>query len=181
MRRTLAVLILLVVLALGWLLAAGPLLGLSLDRRAEIARLSEQLEHLQAVAARRPGLEQQARAFQAQSAAGGHWTGPSTAAVAAAVQNLLRQVVASSGGSLKSTSEAGTLVEHGLRKVTLRFSIDGTIGTAERTLGAIEAASPALFVDSLSITAPGGGLASDRPPVLGLELTVAGYMQAGQP
>lgn len=181
LRRTLAVLILLVVLALGWELAIRPLAGLSLDRKAEIVLLSEQLEHLQAVASRKPGFEQQARVLQAQSAASGYWTGPSTAAVAAAVQNLLRQVIASNGGSLKSTSEAGTAVEHGLRKVTLRFSIDGTINTVEKTLGAIETASPALFVDTLSITAPGLGLAPDRPPVLNLELAVAGYMPAAQP
>ena len=180
-QRFLALALLAIALVLGWQLVLSPLADLARDREADIALLTDQLEHLNALAARRPGLDRQAHSLQAQINADGFWTGSSTAAVIVAMQDKLRQAITAGDGRLKSTSEAGVTVVHGLRKVGLRLSVDGTIGTLQKVLEGVEAASPALFVDSIVTTTSGASPAADRPPVLSLELTVAGYMLAGQP
>jgi hypothetical protein len=67
--------------------------------------------------------------------------------------------------------------ERGFLKLTVRFSIQGTLDTVQQTLAAIATTNPALFVDSYTITAPeSAGPAADAPPMLNLELDVAGYM-----
>lgn len=180
-QRFLALAILAIVFVLGWQLVLSPLAGLARDREADIVSLASQLEHLNALAARRPGLDRQASLLQAQISSDGLWTGSSTAAVTVAIQEKLRPAVTAGNGRLKSTSEAGVTVVHGLRQVGLRLSVDGTVSTLQKLLEGVETASPALFVDSITATTSGVGPAADRPPVLSLELTVVGYMPAVQP
>ena len=178
-RRALALAILALLCLSVWSLAIGPLIDLSRDRQSDIAALTEQFDRLEAVAARKPALEQQAGSLQAQLAAvGGFWDGASPAAIAAGIQDRLRAAVVGSGGRVKSTSEATEAAEHGFRKVTVRFGIEGTIETVQQTLTAVATAAPALFVDGFIIVGPGNETVRDRPPVLNLDLNVAGYMRA---
>ena len=164
-----------------WFLAIGPLIDLSRDRHSDILALSDQLGRLEAVAARKLELERRAGSLQAQLATiGGFWDGTSPAAIAAGIQDRLRAAVAGSGGRVKSTSEANEAAEHGFRKVTVRFGIEGTIETVQKTLGAIAVAAPALFVEGFTVTAPANDIARDRAPVLNLDLNVAGYMRASK-
>ena len=180
-RRTLALGILALLCLSVWSLVIGPLIDLSRDRRGDIAALTEQLGRLDAVVARKPELERQAASLQAQlAAAGGFWDGASPAAIAAGIQDRLRAAVVGNGGRVKSTSEASEAAEHGFRKVTVRFGIEGTIETVQQTLGAVAAAAPALFVDGFMITGPANETARERPPVLNLDLNVAGYMRASK-
>ena len=44
----------------------------------------------------------------------------------------------------------------------------------------LAAAAPALFVDGFMITGPANETARERPPVLNLDLNVAGYMRASK-
>ena len=179
-RRTLALGILALLCLSVWSLVIGPLIDLSRDRRSDIAALTEQLGRFDAVVARKPELERQAASLQAQlAAAGGFWDGASPAAIAAGIQDRLRAAVGG-GGRVKSTSEANETAEHGFRKVTVRFGIEGTIETVQQTLGAVAAAAPALFVDGFMITGPANETARERPPVLNLDLNVAGYMRASK-
>ena len=178
-RRGLALAILALVCLFAWSLLIGPLINLSRDRQGDIRALSEQLGRLEAISARKPELERQAGSLQARlAAAGGFWDGASPAAIAAAIQDRLRAAVVGSGGRVKSTSEVNEAAEHGSRKVTVRFGIEGTIETVQKTLGAVAAAAPALFVEGFTVTAPANEIARDHPPVLNLDLNVAGYMQA---
>ncbi|HEX3524931.1 MAG TPA: type II secretion system protein GspM [Stellaceae bacterium] len=181
-RRALALAILGLVCLAVWSLAIGPLIDLSSDRRSGIRALSEQLDRLEAVVTSKPELERRAGSLQAQLAAmGGFWDGTSPAAIAAGIQDRLRAAVAGSGGRVKSTSEANEAAEHGFRKVTVRFGIEGTIATVQQTLAAVATTAPALFVDGFMIAAPASETARDRPPVLNLDLNVAGYMRATKP
>lgn len=178
MRRALALGILGALCLVVWSLVIGPLIDLSRDRRNDILALSEQLGRLEAVVARKPEVERQTGSLQAQlSAAGGFWDGASPAAIAAGIQDRLRAAVVGSGGRVKSTSEANEAAEHGFRKVSVRLGIEGTIETVQKTLAAVAATVPALFVDGFTVTAPANETASDRPPVLSLDLNVAGYMR----
>jgi hypothetical protein len=179
MRRLLALSILAAVVVLCWSLVVRPVIALSSDRAAEIEADTEQLDHLQLVIAHRPELERRANALHAQfAAAGGFWAGVSPAAIAASVQDRLRQAVTDSGGRVKSTSGVSETTEHGFRKLTVRFSIEGTLDTVQKTLAAVETATPALFVDSLKLAPQGRDADAETPPMLDLDLDVAGYMKA---
>jgi hypothetical protein len=178
-RSVLALSILLCLILLGWGLVVSPLIEMPRDRQAGIAALADELDRLRTIAALRPELARRAASLQAQFAAeGGLWAGASTAAIAARVQDRLRQVVSSSGGRVKSTSEAKEGTASTFRQVTIRFSIEGTLDTVQKTFAAIEASRPALFVDGLTIVAPMNAMARDKPPTLNLDLDVTGYMAA---
>ncbi len=177
MRRALALAILLTLIVLVWTTAIRPLIGLSADRRADIAELSVRLAHLEAAIARRPQLQRQAHNREEQlAAAGGLWRGASATAVGAAVQDRLRKAVGAGDGRVNSTSEAHETVDHGFRRITVHFSIEGTLDTMTRTLAAIETARPALFADRVTIAAPDSAAAAHGPPVLHLDLDVSGYL-----
>jgi len=177
LRRALALAILLALLAAGWTLIAEPLIGLSRDRREDIAALQDQLAGLRAILARQPDLERRAAAGDdALAAQGGLWTGATAAEVAASMQARLRDAAAGSAGRLRSTALVSEANEHGFHRVTVHVSIEGTLETLQATLAAVEAARPAMFVESMAIhaTATGG---YDRPPGLATELDVSGYMR----
>lgn len=176
LRRGLALMLLLTVLVMGWRLAVQPVIDLSRERRQDIATLSDQLAHLQAIIVRRPELERRAVSQQrALGTEGGLWTAASAAELAAGMQNRLRQVIAGGNGQLRSTALVSQVNEHGFGRVTVHFSIEGVIGTVQATLAAIQASRPAIFVDSLAIHATGAGDAQ-TPPALTMELDVSAYM-----
>jgi general secretion pathway protein M len=178
LRRGLALMILLTVLVMGWRFAVQPIIDLSFDRQQDIATLSDQLAHLQAVIVRRPELERRAVLEQRTlGTEGGLWADASAAEVAAGMQNRLRQVIAGADGRLRSTALLSQANEHGFGRVTVHFSIEGVLATVQATLAAIQASRPAMFVDSVAIHATGAGDAQ-TPPALTMELDVSGYMPA---
>jgi hypothetical protein len=180
LRRALALAILLVVPLLLWIAVVEPLIGLVVDRQAEIGALSERLARLQAAIARIPELERsEAANKQRLETAGGIWTGTSEATIAATMQDRLRQAVSSSKGIVKSTSHMRGADEKNLQTVRVRFSIEGTLDTVQQTLAVIETARPAMFVDSMTIAAP-ATVTRDKPPLLGLDMEVIGYMRNTQ-
>jgi hypothetical protein len=180
-RRGLALTILLCLLLVAWERVVLPLVEFPRDRQGQIDALSEELGRLRTMTARKPELERRAAAVRGQLAAeGGFWSGASAAAMAAGVQDRLRQVVISSGGRVKSTSEGRESPASGFHEVAIRFSIEGTLETVQKALAAIETSSPALFVNGLTIAAPSDSAARDRPPVLNLDLDVTGYMRASR-
>ena len=106
-RRLLAVSILSPPLYGTWSVLVWPLVELAADRQSDIAALSDELDHLRSIAARRPVLERTAQRLRGQLAEqASNWKGSSPAAIAASMQILVRQTIAASGGQLKSTSEA---------------------------------------------------------------------------
>jgi hypothetical protein len=178
LRRGLALALLLTVLVLGWTLAIQPLIDLSRDRRDDIAALTDQLAHLKSIIARRPDVERRAASDQASlDAEGGLWTEASAAEVAAGMQDRLRKVVAASNGQLRSTAVVSEAMDHGFRRVTVHFGIEGVLDTVQATLAAIQSARPAMFVDSVAIHATTSGDAHN-PPGLTMDVDVSGYMMA---
>ena len=176
LRRAFALLILIALIGLIWSAAVRPLVGLWEARRTDIAELSGRLAHLEAVAARRPQLEQRLRNREAElAAAGGMWRGASATAIAAAVQDRLTSAVAASGGKVNSSSPGPETMEHGFRRVPIHFTIEGTLDTLTKTLAAVEAAQPALFADGITVAVP-DNTAANGPPTLRFDLDVSGYL-----
>jgi hypothetical protein len=180
LRRVAALAILLALPLLAWIAVAEPLISVVADRQAEIDALSDRLSRLQAAIARIPELERsQAANKQRLEAAGGIWSENSEAAIAAIMQDRLRQAVSSSNGVVRSTSHLPGADDKDLHTVRIRFSVEGTLDTVQQTLAIIETARPAMFVDSLTIAAP-AIFTSDKPPLLGLDIEVIGYMRGAQ-
>jgi hypothetical protein len=172
----LALAILLGLMLLVWSAAVQPLLGLTANRRADIALLDERVGNLEAVAAREADLRRRLRDGRRQLAAkGGLWAGTGGAAIAANVEDRLRAAVAAGGGRVTSTSEAREAAELGFRKITVHCTIEGSLDTMVKTLAAIETAEPALFVDNL--VAATREIEGQRrgPPLLDIDLDVTGY------
>ncbi len=180
LRRLLAVAILLLLPVVVWVAVAQPLIGVVVDRQAQIDTLSERLIRLRAAIRRIPALELNETAARARlEAAGGIWTETNEASMAAIMQDRLRQAVSSSNGIVKSTSHLRGGTEKDLQVVRIRFNIEGTLDTVQQTLAAIAAARPAMFVDTMTVAAP-ASFTPDKPPLLGLDIEVIGYLRNGQ-
>jgi general secretion pathway protein M len=181
LRRVLAVTILLVVMVAAWTLAVAPVIDLSRKRRQDIATLSDELDRLQAIIGREPEMARRAAAEQAALAAeGGLWQGASAAEVAAAMQDRVRGVVADSGGQLRSTAVVSEANEHRFHRVTVHFTVAGVLDTVQKTLAAIQASRPAMFVESVVINASETS-GAERAPELTMEIDVSGYMAVTGP
>lgn len=174
--RALAVLLLLAVVVSAWIVVIAPVAGLATDRLGEIETLVERRVNLTLIAERRATLETQAENLAKRiREEGGYWTGGSATAIAAAVQDRLRQAVTTHGGRVRTTSELRSTGEQTVQTVNVRFRIEGTIETIERTLVAIEGARPMLFVDAMTLVGHDGDGTTETPPVLMLDLDVSAY------
>jgi hypothetical protein len=175
-RRTLAVSVLALLLSGIWLYVASPLILLITERQADIGSLTKQLAYLAAAQARRPVLEATARDLRGRMTADvSLWVGPSTTAIAALMQNLVRQATASGGGQMKSTAELGQASEGGLRTISVRFQIEGPIATLLATLQAIERARPRLFIDRIAVSATSWQAGSDQQPRMLMDISILGF------
>jgi len=172
-RRLLAVSILLLVLLLGWSAVVAPLIALVEAPQADIAALSEELRGLNAILARGPVLEQTARRLRTRLAAqASGWRGSSPTAVAANIQNLVRQAVLMNGGQFRSTSEVHAPGKGAAQRVAIQFQMEGPIEALQKTLEAIEAARPSLFIDSVTVSAPAWGANRNQRPNLAITIGV---------
>ncbi|MGE5269919.1 MAG: type II secretion system protein GspM [Thiohalocapsa sp.] len=184
LSRILAVAILLCVLLVGWYAILSPVIGMATERQSRIDALQERLAYLHATVARIPELERRTAAAKAQlDAAGGLWTGASDAAIAAALQEQLRQVVANSGGTVKSianSANSASASDNELQTIKVRLSVDGTLDTLQQTLAAVETSRPPMFVDSLQIAGP-AQFSAEKQPMLTLDFEISAFMRKTAP
>jgi hypothetical protein len=177
LSRVLALAVLLGLLLLAWFAVVSPLIGLVTERQSDIETLQGRLANLHATIARIPELERRGRAAKARlDAAGSIWIGASDAAIAASLQDQLRQAVANGNGTVKSTSYLGSTPEKDLETIRIHLSADGTLDTLLQTLAAVETARPPLFVESMKIAAP-AQFTADTPPILALDFEISAFMR----
>ncbi len=181
-RRILAIAILVLLPVLAWVVVVSPLAGMVTDRQADIAAARQRLGDLQAIIARIPGLKRRDEALKARlSEENGIWEETSEASVSAKMEEVLRGAVDAGRGTVVSSAPLRSTTEQEFRVVKVRFKIDGTLDTIEQTFAGIEAARPAIFVDSFTITAPAVEPPPDEPPKLDLDLEVMGYLRMTGP
>lgn len=177
-RRVLAIAVLLALPLLAWTLIAAPVITMVRDREDEIITLSDRVVRLQAIIARIPALRANEQVLRKRlDAEGGIWTGGNEAVISARMEEVLRRTVQAGQGTVKRVAQLRGGTEKDLRTVRIRLSIEGTLGTVEKTLAAIDAAHPAMFVDSFTLAAPGAAPPPTQPPVLNLDLEVMGYLR----
>lgn len=180
LSRTLAVAVLFGLLALAWFAIVSPLISMATDRQGDIETLQERLASLHATIARIPELERRGLAAKAKlDAAGGIWIGASDAAIAASIQDQLRQVITNGRGIVKSTSYLGAIADKDLQTIRIRVSVDGTLDTLQQTLAAVETARPPMSVESMTVAGPAQFVA-DKPPILALDFEISALMRKAE-
>jgi general secretion pathway protein M len=101
-------------------------------------------------------LEQRRRADRGRT----HYLTERNPALASAeLQELVKRAVEAGGGELISTQVIGPLRGEGASEVTVKVRLRGSVRTLQRTLYALEAGTPILFVNNLSVDSASGDLA----------------------
>lgn len=150
--RLLALTLLLIALATGYLLMAAPLLDLYAERTAVLENRRMLLPRLQATAAELPSLR--ARVEQLRTAAGTRkitLEGASDAIAAATLQSRIEELATSVGATIGSTESLPAEARSGYRRIGLRYVLSGPYETLVRLLAKLEAATPPLVIDNLHI------------------------------
>lgn len=150
-RSVLALAILLALLAVPWFGIAAPLLALFERQEARIAQTAEMIaRYRQVAAAGVPG----GRHDSASDGAGLLLGGASAELTAAELQTRLGEMIAESGGRLRSVQVLPSQNADGLARVTLRVDLQTDTRGLIGMFHALETARPLLFVDALAITGP---------------------------
>lgn len=89
--------------------------------------------------------------LSAQAAQGGYLTGESSALAAASLQNLVKNIVGSTGEKIRSTQVLPVQRESGLMRIAIRVQVPIRIGGLRRVLHALEGGMPLVFIDNLDI------------------------------
>jgi general secretion pathway protein M len=150
--QVLALLLLLVALAGMYLFAAAPLLDFYAERAAVVENGRMLVPRLKAAADELPGLR--ARVAELRASAGTHKVtleGASDAIASANLQSHIAELAATAGVTVGSTEGLPAEVRGGYRHIGLRYALTGPYETLLKFLAALEAATPPLVIDNLSI------------------------------
>jgi general secretion pathway protein M len=150
--RVLALLLVLVALGGIYLLAAAPLLDLYAERAAAVENRRMLVPRLKAAADELPGLR--ARVAELRASAGTHKVtleGASDAIASATLQTRIEELAASVGATIGSTESLQAEVRGGYHRIGLRYALSGPYETLLKLLAKLEAATPPLVIDNLSI------------------------------
>jgi len=150
--QLLALALLLAALGAIYLFAATPLLELYAERSAAVENARLLVPRLKAAADELPGLR--ARAAELRATASTHKVtldGSSDAIASANLQSHIAELAAAAGVTIGSTESLPTEMRGGYRRIALRYALNGPYETLVKFLARLDAATPPLVVDNLSI------------------------------
>ena len=184
LSRTLALILLVLVLLSGGRLVVAPLLAVFQNNASRIEQTEVLLRRYQALAEQRPAIADRLVAQQDLAAsAGGYLQGPSDALAAAELQDRVKSVIEGAGGELRSTQilPAGTVEGIAvIRRAALRVQFDATIENLAEILYELESGEPYLLIDQLSVrdqrTRRRNEAETEAPLYISFELS--GYLHA---
>lgn len=189
-HRLVAVLLLLLLVASGYLLFDRVWLGqYRLYQQAQLD-LQDRLQRYQRLMATREPLEAQLQQVRRERATEDYYLPRTTPTLAAtALQQQISQLVQSNGGSLASSQILPAQEQDRFVRVAVRVQLTGDAETLQRTLYSLESAEPLLFVDNLQVRsrtvrervrgATRGEQRIRTVTQLIIQADVAGYMQLG--
>jgi type II secretory pathway component PulM len=149
-RRLVAVLILVAVIAFGWLAVLSPIIGGFQARAAERERLALVQASNQRLIDNIARLRRQAEAQKADSARF-HVIAPTPEAAAEQLKERIAALVAAGGGEVRALAD----VEAGEGRIELRIEARLPEGQVAGLLERLQNASPLMIVTALTIAAPG--------------------------
>ena len=150
--QLLALALLLAALGVIYIFAASPLLEFYAERAAAVENARMLVPRLTAAADELPGLR--ARAAELRPAASTHkvtWEGSSDAIASANLQSHIAELAAAAGVTIGSTESLPAEMRGGHRRIGLRYALSGPYETLVKFLARLDAATPPLVVDNLSI------------------------------
>ncbi len=151
-RRMLALLILLVILAIGFGLTAAPLLSLNTRYLDDIDQLERRLQILQRKVAAGDELRARQTELKRMLATNRHYLPSKTEALAAAdLQRMVKSIARTNGVEVPSTQSLLAVQELGFSGVTLKVKVRGKLENLARIIHTLESGRPFLFLDNLSI------------------------------
>ena len=150
--QLLAFALLLAALGAIYLFAAAPLLELYAERAAAVENARMLVPRLKAAADELPGLR--SRAAELRATASTHKVtldGSSDAIASANLQSHIAELAAAAGVTIGSTESLPAEMRGGYRRIGLRYALSGPYETLVKFLARLDAATPPLVVDNLSI------------------------------
>jgi general secretion pathway protein M len=152
--RALALALLLVTAAGLFTALAGPLLSLHQRYRDSIEQSEDRLTRYKRIVAYKGALQQRLAIMQSRTASQDFYlrnTNPSLAA--AGLQEQVKQIIATNGGTLLSTQIMPEHPEGQLVQITVKVAMRGGIDTMQKVFYALESARPFLFLDDVYVRA----------------------------
>jgi general secretion pathway protein M len=182
LRRLAAVAILLGLIWLLWGGIAAPVMDAITADGAGIAHAQHTLAEFRRLEAELPGLEQRLDQLRASGAGAQAFldTSSNPAITAAKLQSDVQRIANTAAIALRSSQTVPPAKEGGFRRIGLQLELGATPAALQRLLHAIETATPALFVQKLSIHLPEDGTApaaADGQPQLTVRLELCGYQR----
>jgi general secretion pathway protein M len=149
--QLLALALLLAAVGAIYLFAAAPLLELYAERATAVENAHMLVPRLKAAADELPGLRARAAELRAMASTHTVTLGGSSDAIASA--NLQSHIaeLAAAGVTIASTESLPTETRDGYRRIGLRYALSGPYETLMKLLAKLDAATPPLVVDNLSI------------------------------
>jgi hypothetical protein len=181
MRRLAALAILLGLVWFVWSYLAAPLLGTIARDDASIRQSRQILADYDRLNADLPNLEQRLTQIRASGAdTTGFLDGANPAIIAARLQGDVQQIAAAAMVALRSSQTLPPSKDGNFRRIGLQLELGATPAGLQRLLHRIETATPALFIQKLSIRLPEDGTAPSAPdgqPQLTVRLELCGYQR----
>jgi len=153
--------------------------------RTHLEQQQGRLEQLERMAASRESIQRLITGIRQDRAAAAQYLDQSAPPLAAAeLQQRVKAVVESAGGTLRSTQALPPAEEGGATKVTISATMTGDTDSLQKILYKLEAQTPLLFVDNLDVTAretrprlASGRLANYSRVQLTVQFEISGYLR----
>lgn len=153
------------------------------ERDTQIATQRTLLARFAAVAGQQTRVEATAREADAQVENGEFLVGTNEGVIVADLQTRLKTIAEGGGARLRSVQSLPPKTRDEVRYVGARLDISGPLAAIQRTLHAVEAGTPYLFVDAAVVrvapptNAPGLANATAQEPMIDAQLDVFGAVQ----
>ena len=185
MHRLAALALLALVIGGCYVLATRVWIGQYRLYQTNAERLQDRLHHLQRLATARPELERAIQSIRSDPRTAAYFLPPAPPALAAAdLQQRIKTLVESTGGSLLSVQALPAAEEGGVMRVAVNADFQGSTDSLQKTLHSLESQVPLLFVDNLELTArpirprlPDGNVAPYTRMQLNGQFQVTGYLR----
>ena len=152
LSRALALAILIGMLAVAYLGVVQPIVETRADQREQLDGLEAALSRYRRVSQQRPAREAELASLKQRAAAeDGLLRGANETLMAAAVQNRIKELVASAQGEVKSMQILPAQSDGHLRRITVRGQMAMTVEATQRLFHELEGGEPLLFLDNVNI------------------------------
>jgi general secretion pathway protein M len=151
-QRALAVAILVAIVAVIYAALVQPLIDTYAADNAEIAQRQEALLRYQRAAQELPARQKELAALkQDQAKADGFLEGPSDTLIAAQIQNRVKALANAAKTELKSSQVLPAALDGKLKRIAIRGQISATTTGLLSIFHDLEAQSPSLFLDNVTL------------------------------